>query len=37
MTDIIKGWRHNDQRYNLIGTKCNDLLSALANSKSTTS
>ena len=24
MTDIIKGWRHNDQRYNLIGTKCNE-------------
>lgn len=22
MTDIVKGWRHNDQRYNLIGTKC---------------
>ena len=22
MSDIIKGWRHNDQRYNLIGTKC---------------
>ena len=23
MSDIIKGWRHSDQRYNLIGTKCN--------------
>ncbi|MDO5851064.1 MAG: Zn-ribbon domain-containing OB-fold protein [Methanobacteriaceae archaeon] len=23
MKDIIKGWRHNAQRYNLIGTKCN--------------
>lgn len=23
MSDIIRGWRHNDQRYNLIGTKCN--------------
>ena len=22
MSEIIKGWRHNDQRYNLIGTKC---------------
>ena len=22
MSDSIRGWRHNDQRYNLIGTKC---------------